>query len=587
MGAKTSETNVRIPESAWKALEAIKIERGLSRDAIVRLLLAEHIAEQQQLEAADRLTHISTVLRHPAPPKHRNAPKTGRRLRMRLEPGTAEQARALSLRLPGQPERRGHRDYQPRQLTDAVVTAIARQREFTDEVLDGLKPLIRHRAATGLWHLTAAATTTRSEAEIYAAAEPPIRAGSATSGDPAARRRTELIADVLREDVAWHDRWRQVMVAHLAGKLLRGPGADDAEQMLYEQRTRWGILRHDLENRTGFDHWLLEDIDLSATYHDLEGRGGTAVWRATRVVELQELDYWIMGKPGNIEAVNKNVPHVAPSERVMEPPGWILDMPDGWHSLVSQARPPPLREPWASHVAAGRILHVEAQNRRVLWPVVSSHIDGAMRPVPGFDVVLNAVKHHPVHLIVESVLLRLDVHDDEHSEFLRGVRVPAGTAHELGLIDRDTRDEIVSKLRVATRREMLAAIDALPADSDHDFARDKLRNAMHAPRLFAKIADSWDVPFTAREPDWIWPVRSVADEVERGTRPDAVAWLATWAVKTVGLGLERSMQKAWHTAFERFRPEGVTGYVTSTVKSAQSSSPTLVPEPDSELEPPF
>ncbi len=587
MGVKTRETNVRIPESAWKALEAIKIERRLSRDATVRLLLAEHIAEQRQLETDDRLTHISTVLRHPAPPKHRNAPKNGTLLRLRLEPGTVEQARVLSLRLPGQPERRGHRDYQPRQLTDAVVTAIARQREFTDEVLDGLTPLIRHRAATGLWHLAAAATTTRSEAEIYAAAEPPIRTDRATSGDPAARRRTELIADVLREDVAWHDRWRQGMVVHLAGRLLRGPGADDAEQMLYEQRTRWGILRHDLENRTGFDHWLLEDIDLSATYRDLEGRGGTAVWRATRKVELQELDYWIMGKPGNIEDINKNIPYVAPPERVMEPPGWILHMPDGWHALVSQPRPPPLREPWVSHVKAGRILHFEAQNRRVLWPVVTSQVEGAVLPVPGFDVVLNAVKHHPAHLIVESVLVRLDANDDQHSEFLLRVRVSVGTAYELGLIDRDTRDELVSELRVTTRREMLAAIDALPADADHDYARDKLRNAMHAPRLFAKIADSWDVPFTARESEWIWPVGSVADEVERGTRPDAVAWLATWAVKTVGLGLERSMQKAWHTAFERFRPEGVTGYVTSTVNAAHFSSPTLAPEPDSELEPPF
>ena len=93
------------------------------------------------------------------------------------------------------------------------------------------------------------------------------------------------------------------------------------------------------------------------------------------------------------------------------------------------------------------------------------------------------------------MLVRLDS-DGEHREFLDPVKVPADTAHELGFIDRETRDKLVAEVRIATRHEMKAAIEALPAD-EH-YVRDKLTNAMHSPRLFAKIANSRNVPFTVQ-----------------------------------------------------------------------------------------
>jgi hypothetical protein len=75
----------------------------------------------------------------------------GRVLRLRWTQDMAERARAVSLRLPGQ-ARRGHHDYQARLFTD-IVTAIAVQEQFTDEFLDGLVPVLRHREAIGLWQL--------------------------------------------------------------------------------------------------------------------------------------------------------------------------------------------------------------------------------------------------------------------------------------------------------------------------------------------------------------------------------------------------------------------------------------------------
>jgi hypothetical protein len=59
-------------------------------------------------------------------------------------------------------------------------------------------------------------------------------------------------------------------------------------------------------------------------------------------------------------------------------------------------------------------------------------------------------------------------------------------------------------------------------------------------------------------------VRSLADEVIRGTGPDALEWLSNWVFRHFALGLERSMRNAWHRAFQRFQPRG-QGYVTSTV----------------------
>ena len=75
----------------------------------------------------------------------------GALLRLRLDPGVAERARAVSPRLPGQPERRGSGDYQARPLADAVLVAIERARPFTDTVFNGLGlRLLTHDTAKGL-----------------------------------------------------------------------------------------------------------------------------------------------------------------------------------------------------------------------------------------------------------------------------------------------------------------------------------------------------------------------------------------------------------------------------------------------------
>ncbi|MFF5315536.1 serine/threonine-protein kinase [Streptomyces massasporeus] len=157
-----SETNVRIAPCALEALSRITARRGTSRDETVRQLLTDHLASQEQKPPEDRLTHISTVLRYPRPPRWRGDPRTDVPLRVRAPASVLERARAVSLRLPGQ-HPRAYRDYQGRMLTDAVTTAIACAEPFDDDFLTGLTPLLRHGAALGLWRLAAAATSTRPE----------------------------------------------------------------------------------------------------------------------------------------------------------------------------------------------------------------------------------------------------------------------------------------------------------------------------------------------------------------------------------------------------------------------------------------
>ncbi len=185
------ETNIRLPPCALEALAVVAARRGVSRDEAVRQVLSKHVELQEIREPADRLTHISAVLRYPAPPRWRGDPRTDRSLRLRLVPGMIARARAVSLRLPGQ-SLRAHRDYQSRLLTDAVMTAIAVQEPFADEFLEGLLPLLRHGAAIGLWQLVVAATSTTPENVIRDAAREALSAEESV-----ARRRLLLVAEAL------------------------------------------------------------------------------------------------------------------------------------------------------------------------------------------------------------------------------------------------------------------------------------------------------------------------------------------------------------------------------------------------------
>ncbi|RAK28367.1 hypothetical protein B0I29_120135 [Actinoplanes lutulentus] len=538
----------------------------------MRRLLNEHLAAQESIDdERERLTHVSTVMRYPLPLPGRNQPRQGVQLRLRLDEGVADRARAVSLQLPGQ-YLRAHRDYQARLLTDAVMTAIARQELITDEVLDGVMPLLRHGAALGLWRLTTAAISTRSELDVYRRADLSHSqriAGIASGPAP----RIEYVAAALREeDVAWHATYRSEAVQFLARKLLPA-SAEDVEDILFGQDTpEWDDFLLAMIYRSEFDDPM---SGFRPPMHDFEGRGGSAVWRAKRCLERHDTLLWL----------RRSRKRGAPTTRVVHPPGWPLRSPDRWQSTVCPLGPllPPI---WSSHLDAGRVLDIGAVGRPVLWPTIEGP-SGEAIPVPRFDVVTAAARG--VHLDELIEMLLVDVADpassgDAEAELKSepdGDRVPADsdadidlddgvrldgyidewesqplsmTAHRafnLGLIDAAERDAAVDHARIATQEHMQHVIASLVGEDDQLCS--DLRAATDAPYLFAALARRGRRRLSITTSSWTWPVTSLAAVIADSSVPvRAVEYLAQLMRLRCKRRLERSMEQAARAAFDRF-----------------------------------
>lgn len=500
--ADRRQTQLRVSPRAFDRLSEVARARDVSQPEAVRQLLREHVVAQSQVPEEHRLTHVSTVLRFPPPPAHRGADDGRRRLAPRLEPGLAARAVSLSLRLPGQPVRRGFRDYAPRPLTDAVTTAIARAMPYVDEGLEGLPPLLRHREALGLWRLVVAATLTRAEQRVLLTASPGPE------------------AEVLREeDVAWHDPWRFSVARHLAVGLLAGGKAAAGRRMLWDQGEEFDRLRYDLERSDDLDHPLLAGLAWPA--NDLRGRGGAAVWRAERALSLEHLAEWMTAEGGAGTAV-------------VDAPGWTLQAPSEWFGWRFRHgdRLPAQQQ---ADLTSGRVLRVDHRSRSVLWPYTAA---GAS--VAGFpDVLAGAGDMSPAE-VVELVLVTAEDIGTYPS-------VPAATACTLGFISAGERDSLVAE---ADARNTAEVADVLrraarlePAD------RAALAAAVGDHERFGRLARRLGLRCWFARPSWRWEVRSVHAALADGAQAAQLRWLAEATRGTRVWALETSMREAWNRAF--------------------------------------
>ena len=487
-----------------ECLMTIATARGLPRDETVRRLLHQHISTQLAGTEEERLTHISTVLRFPPPPPGRRRPDGRVRLAVRLDEGVAGRAGALSLRLPGQAASRGFRDYGARPLTDAVVTAIARVKPFVDEGLEGLPPLLTQRQALGLWRLTVAATLTRAEQRVLY--------GPEVDG--------ELSIVLREEDVAWHSPWRFQVALHLARQLLTGASEKAGLEMITAQTSEFQTLVWDLERTDDFDdHSLLRG--LADPEHDVQGRGGTAVWRARRTTAMTSVGEWITtpGGPRTCHVVT---------------PGWKLTMPPNWrgYHLRFPAEVPPTR---MADLEAGRVVRVDAGSKLVLWPYGPKGV-----PIPGFESVLAGAGNIGAAELVELVLL-----EREHP--FTYPRVPATTAHELGFISSVQRDDLIADAAAETRLSMAAALHRAKRLSHEE--QQALKRATANPEHFARLAARSGIRFHVTQPAWIWHIGSVADAMTKGISGARLEWLAGASRTIRTYALESDMEGAWHQAF--------------------------------------
>ncbi|KXF53100.1 hypothetical protein AXA44_45225 [Rhodococcus sp. SC4] len=665
------ETNVRVPKCALDSLAEISEVLGLSRDATVRQLIIEYVErfEYPGLDPDDRLTHISTVMRHPLPRRVRGEAIVGEQLRLRLPDGMARRARAVAFRIPGQARSRGHHDYQPRLLTDAVMTAIAIECQekglepITDDVLDGLHPLLRHRSARGLWRLAVSASQSGAEKEVFDQAEQDREQREILGNAGGPWTHAEQVAALLRgeeasdeEDAAWHHRHRSLIVQRLAHLCLSGAPENRhrMEQRLYDQDEdhqrgkdeKWDALRADIKSQiaplpeSSEDEWGEDEAkdhrsDLARQSHaevdfnvdppfaphvalgslNLEGRGGGAVWRAQRKLAVAEIIPWIRAS-----AHSDGVPRT----HEVGQPGWRLVLPDDWQPIVLP-RNRPLPEDWAARVAAGRVLHLLAGSRQMLWPTVLDDNSDEV-PVPRIEAVLAGMSAQKSESQVEILLMELlpatadeaqewdhrthnpralpppktldeilgktsaaeggipplpgpemslpstsdsdsvVLSDEPNSfEFMRPVLVPADTACEFGFIDKAQRDRLVRDAETQTKVRMRSALRRLP--SWHWGRRKELEDAMADPARFTALANTLDVDFREIRAVSPWPVTSLADEIVNPTHAPALGWLAHNLCRSHTRELERSMQDAYDAAVQKFSYlySATTTDVTSTV----------------------
>jgi len=544
-----TETNVRLPPCAFEALATVMAREGTSRDATVRRLLAEHVGRQEQEYPEDRLTHISTVLRYPPPPRWRGDPRNDRPLRLRLPAGLLERARAVSLRLPGQYQR-AFRDYQGRMVTDAVMTAIAVAELFEDEFLGGLLPLLHHRAARNLWKLAAATLCTRPEMQLLEAAGELRSQAAWVSGAPFGEedRRLLLVAEALEEDVAWHSPARFLVAANIARDLLTGARAEDNERLLHEDGEEWQDLYQDTLHA---DEEHRSELLRGTTSYDWAGRGGTAVWRAERRVCVQYFEDWLAGPAGEDTA-----------GYVMEPPGWMLARPPGWDAvtpaLTSAGRLP---QPYAQWAAEGRALVFPHGNRQSLWPLRRRPGPPGWEPVPGIEPLLAAAQElrpEQVTGFIEAVLIdwNHEFDEDQEPDLRLALDLPVGRAYDIGLITAEERQRAMAETRAATLRDMDIIIGVFKDTGRDENLLRELQKARGSVRKFAHLTKQLNKEigsaFRVRKATWRWPGRSAAGELLAGSPADLVQWLAAAAHERSSLILEQAMQQAWGYAFDRY-----------------------------------
>ncbi|MEH0475069.1 hypothetical protein QA943_40735 [Streptomyces sp. B21-097] len=548
----TSETNVRIAPCALRALSRITVRRGTSRDETIRQLLAEHMAFQEQQLPEDRLTHISTVLRYPRPPRWRSEPRTDVPLRVRAPADLLEQARALSLRLPGQ-HPRAHRDYQGRILTDAVTTAIARAEPFDDDFLTGLLPLLRHSAALGLWRLTTAKTSTGPEKAWLIEAQA-VRADHWLSDAPVdpADQYLLRVADRLEQDEAWHSSERFKVATALARRHLSGPEAKAWEQVLYEQDTAFDEEYQDLLQADDSDYSRRRREDGSTSY-DWTGRGGTAVWRAQRHVDVEYFEQWLVERTKN-----------DPAAGVMEEPGspgWLLRTPAAWLAHApARAAPRQGPEPYATWAAEGRLLAFPHRSRQAFWPLLRRPGTPGWEPVPGFAPLATAaagLRPDKVIGFIEAVLIDWNHTFTEEPYLHIALDLPADRARQFGFITAEEQHRIMADARTATLSSMDAFIDRAADKGADETYLQKLKEARRDAREFHRLARKHMIKhqrsgFGVVRASWKWPGQSVAAELTAGFPPELLQWLATAAHKRSTLLLEQAMQEAWQRAFDRY-----------------------------------
>lgn len=545
-------TNVWVPVSAVDALDEIKAREGhRSRNRTLACLLGEYLDDQLARGPEDRLVHVATLLRWPPPRREdsreageRGVPSHGKQLRVNVEEELWLAARDQGFVLPGQSPVRGHPEYQARRGADAVLAAIARRRPLVDTELGQIEQLLTRRQANALWRLAVAGTSTTSERLVEKQAENvrEIREVAEIRGDnPQVSDRVVRVAEKLRtSQVTWHASERFASLRAIAFNTLSGPGAQDFLDLLDQADDDTESWRDELAR--------VRKVPVAEASR--EGRGATAVWRAEREVETENLMDWF----------SRMYRTSTPTSFVVRPPGWMLRFPTQWV-------PTRVTDGMFVDRDAAQLLQIHHAGEVFTWPTRENG-DGLMVPVPGFEIVISEAARRPVREVLEATLI--DFSQELHTDGgMYSVWVPAHVAHDLGLIDEAERDRLASEARAAHDADLERAeddseytlwidLDVLFADLYRDFGeRERARMAFaRGFRPFVKYLKEIEHPALksmalppALEASYRFPMTTLAEVVQAGElKTAAIRWLSAYVFSRSHAILNVDMRQRWDRA---------------------------------------
>lgn len=581
----TISTNVWVPASAVAALDEIKVHESYrSRNQALASVLGDYVDHQRERGPEGRVVHIATLLRWPPPRRedrlvasHRGVPTSGRQLRLNVERELWITARDHGYVLPGQSTVRGHPEYQARRGADAVLAAIARRRPLTDPVLGQIEQLLTRRQARGLWRLAVAGTSTVAErqvAELADDAREALEIAGARGQTLEVSGRVVRVAEKLRtSQVTWHASERFRVLSTIAFENLSGEGAQDFLDLLDEVDDDTVSWRDELAR--------LRVAPIASVSR--EGRGATAVWRAEREVQTEDLMDWF----GRMDRAS------TPTSFVMHPPGWVLRFPTQW--LPAPADDETLSR--SGGIDAGHVLRLRHAGNDFVWPT-RENTEGLMTTVPGFETVLTAAGRRSAQDVLEATLLDFsqELHDGDP---MPSVWVPAHIAHDLGLIDETERDRLVSEARAACDADLARSedephyksridLDILFADLDREGSfcqagdRERARMAFAGGiRTFVQYLVEIGYPAVkseylqfAFETKYRYPMSTLAEAVQAGElRSDALRWVSAYVFSRRDAILNTDVQKRWIRAevYAEFDDSPLEGHLGPTAVGHDAS----------------
>lgn len=371
--------------------------------------------------------------------------------------------------------------------------------------LEGLPQTLSCRAALGLWRLAVAATLTGAETQALWSA-----------GDP------DLALVLNEEEIAWHHPWRFEVAHHILSIFMAEDDAEEWMGMIEAQTDQFRTLVGHLQQRHPDAAWLQDNIfNLASHRSSVEGRGGTAVWRAERALEMTRIENWLANS-------------AAPPQLKIATPGWNLRWPDEW-TRACFAHHQPVPPDLAAYAATGKVCVTIAGSRRAYWPLTAKG-----KPVAEFSACLEAGRELSSARLAEVVLLD---HEDLMTPGLQ-----AAQAQLLGFITETQRDDLVAKAS-ASNSSMIAATLERAAERLEAKELAELQAATGDPRQFVRVANRHQLACWFTNDRWRWQIDSVVEGFRQGHSTARIGALTGAFIDITNHTLEMSMDQAWRRAF--------------------------------------